>query len=306
MLLKFSISDFIEDRQFKNLSPATIKNYSGCLKEFHIHCVGKQITNIEDITQNTIKQYLIYCQKERGNNPTSINTKMHILKIFFNYLADIETIAKSPLAKMNFIKEDIKIEVFTDEHIKKILRYFQRQKTRSKTFYAYRDYFLCIFLLGTGSRLGEAVNTLWTDVNIPARTISVTGKKRIASSIAVVETLKKEILEYQYFSKSYFGELPEYIFCYNNGRQMTPNSVKQLMKRAANDLQLQNPKVRLSAHTFRHTFSHRYLMAGGDLASLQKMLRHASIKQTEKYLALWGTALQTQNDKYNPLNNLVF
>ena len=61
--------------------------------------------------------------------------------------------------------------------------------------------------------------------------------------------------------------------------------------------------VRLSAHTFRHTFSHRFLMSGGDVFTLQKILRHKNLSMTEKYLALWGTALHEQNEKYNPLND---
>lgn len=304
MLLKFAITDFIEDRELKNLSQETIKNYSICLKEFHNYCIEKNIVNIEEVTTLLIKHYLQYCQKERGNNPTTINTKLHILKIFFNYLVDeLEALEKSPCKKMKFAKEDIKIEVFTDQQINQILKYFMRQKTRCKTFYAYRDYYICVFLLGTGSRLGEMINCRWTDLDIPNRVITVFGKKRISSSIAMSETLKKETMEYRQFAKNFFGELPEYIFCYNDGHQMTPNAVKKIMTRAGKDLQL--PNVRLSCHTFRHTFSHHYLMNGGDIASLQKMLRHASIKQTEKYLALWGTALQSQNDKFNPLNKIL-
>ncbi|MCM3622933.1 site-specific integrase [Brevibacillus borstelensis] len=62
--------------------------------------------------------------------------------------------------------------------------------------------------------------------------------------------------------------------------------------------------VRLSCHTFRHTFAHRMCMNGCDVFSLQRMLRHTEIEMTSRYISMWGTALKEQNDKYNPLNHL--
>lgn len=42
--------------------------------------------------------------------------------------------------------------------------------------------------------------------------------------------------------------------------------------------------VRVSAHTFRHTFAVSYLRAGGDIYQLSLLLGHSSVKTTEIYL----------------------
>jgi len=75
-----------------------------------------------------------------------------------------------------------------------------------------------------------------------------------------------------------------------SGQTMTTEAVKNIFKRLKAIMNFND--VRLSAHTFRHTFAHRFLMNGGDVFTLQKMLRHSNLKMTEKYLAIWGTALR--------------
>ncbi len=62
--------------------------------------------------------------------------------------------------------------------------------------------------------------------------------------------------------------------------------------------------VRLSAHTFRHTFAVRMVKAGADAFTVQRMLRHTALSMTMRYVNLFGTALKDQNDKFNPFNSL--
>src|SRR5690606_38034471 len=133
--------------------------------QFHQYCTEHEIINIEDITASFIKQYLVHC-KNKGNNPTTVNSHLHVLKIFFNYFEfelDIFTPKTNPTKRIVPAKENIKIEVFTDHHIKQMLKYYQSLKYRDKTLYAYRDYFLIIFLLGSACRIGEASNLRWRD-----------------------------------------------------------------------------------------------------------------------------------------------
>jgi len=274
------------------------------LNEFQEFCGKQEIVDVSDVTPNIIKNYLMYCQKERNNNVTTRNSKLHVLKIFFNYLEEIEVITQkqNPAKRIGYGKEDIKIEVFQDRHIHQMLSYYRRLKQREKSFFAYRDYTMIVFLLGTGVRLGELVNLIWNDVDLKNGTIIVFGKKRQQSSIPLTKKLIKELCEYRVFCEQTFGEIPDYVFTDVEGKKLTDNAVKCVFKRLKEIMNFSD--VRLSAHTFRHTFAHRMLMNGCDVFTLQKMLRHSNIAMTQRYLAIWGVALREQNSKYNPLNTL--
>lgn len=63
------------------------------------------------------------------------------------------------------------------------------------------------------------------------------------------------------------------------GRQRADKSFYELLERA---------KIRrFRFHDLRHTFASWYMMSGGDLYELSKLLGHSNIKMTERYADLW-------------------
>lgn len=191
--------------------------------------------------------------------------------------------------------------MFSDEQIREMLSYYRRLKSRDKSFYAYRDSTIIVTLLGTGMRLGELINLKWSDVDFQNRSIIVFGKLKTQTSIPMAEKLYIELLEYYAYCKKEFGNIPIYVFVNRSGKQLTVDAVKNIFKRLKEKMNFTN--VRCCAYDFRHTFAHRFLTNGGDVFTLQKLLRHSSIAMTQRYLAIWGTALHERNEMFNPLNN---
>lgn len=287
LLFKFAVKDFIDDREFKNLSPKTIEGYKLGLQKFQEFLTNEEIVDVEEISTAVIKRYLLDLKNNRNNNPTSVNTKLKNLKAFFNYLVQEEIIEEknNPTKKMEYVKEDITIEVFTDRQIKQMLSYFQRIMTRDKTFFAYRDYAIIVTLLGTGLRLGEICNLKWRHVDFDNQTMTTYGKKREYSSIPINDKLKKELREFKIYQVKCLGKETEYVFTDKTGSRLTENAVQNVFKRLKTIMNFKG--VRVSAHTFRHTFAHRCLMAGMDVFTLQRMLRHSKIDMTQVAKALF-------------------
>ncbi|WP_205635671.1 tyrosine-type recombinase/integrase [Priestia filamentosa] len=303
MLLKFAIQDFLDDREFKNLSTTTITNYKDILKQFLDFCNENEVLNVQDITPNTVKKFLIHYQK-KGNNVTTTNSKLQRIKAFLNYMIEIEVISKSPADKIRRSKEDIKIEVFTDYHIKTMLNYYRRIKQREKAFFAYRDYCMIVTLLSSGIRLTEMCNLRWNDIDFRNETLGVLGKNRKYETIPLTDKLIKELSAYKMYCEQTVGkdDVNEFVFTNVYNKKLTPDAVKSIFKRLSRVMNFKD--VRLSAHTFRHTFCQRCIQSGMSTFAIQKLMRHSSIAVTEKYAAMWGNDLKEQNDKHNPLNNL--
>ncbi|WP_062231478.1 tyrosine-type recombinase/integrase [Fictibacillus sp. FJAT-27399] len=303
MLMKFAVQDFYDDREFKNVTPKTLESYKVMLNQFVDFCNEEEIMNVEDLTVNIIKKYLVSCQK-RGNNSTTTNSKLQRIRAFLNYMIECEVIEKNPAKKIQKAREDVRIDVFTDYHIKQMLNYYRRLKTREHAFHCYRDYSIIITLLGTGLRLSELCSIKWTDINFVQQTMSVFGKNRRKESIPVAEKCTKELLAYKVYCEQFFGQenLNDYIFTNRENEPLTPNAVQNVFKRLAKVMNFRD--VRLSSHTFRHTFCQKCIQAGMSTFAIQKLMRHSSIAVTEKYAAMWGNDLKEQNEKFNPLNQL--
>lgn len=272
MLLKFAVKDFMEEKELKNVSIHTIDRYTRTLKDFHDFCIKDEIINVEQITNSTIKKYLLHCQNEKGNNATTKNSKLRVLKSMFNYLLENNYIDEknNPAKKVHYAREDIKIEVFNDYHINQMLNYYRKMKERSKSFYSVRDYTLILFLLSTGCRLGEVSNLKWTEVDLNNRVATVFGKKREHSSIPLVDKIIKELSEFKLYAEEHFKGHVEYVFPNHKNEQLSPNAIKCIFKRLQKVMAFRD--VRLSAHTFRHTMAHRMIMKGADVSRFKKCL----------------------------------
>jgi integrase/recombinase XerD len=301
MLLKFAYQDFLDDRIFKNTTQKNIRNYKTMLGEFVQYCISHEVVRVEDITYNHVRQHLVECQ-ERGNKAGSINTKLMRIRAFLNYMVECEVIKISPAKRIKMQKVDVKIDVFTDEHIRQMLNFYRRIKQREKSFVAYRDYMMIVTLLGTGIRRGEIINLKWSDIDFINQSIAVFGKSRRRDTLPITDKLSKELSAYESFCKQHWGDLSDFVFVKRDNTQMTENALMLVFKYLS--LKMSFKDVRVSCHTFRHTFCHRLAMSGMSAFAIQKLMRHENITVTMRYVAMWGNDLRDQNDKFNPLNNL--
>ena len=305
MLLKFAISDMLDDRRLKNISPITMGRYKLTLRNFQDFMTSEEIVDVEDITPNHIKKYILHCKEEKGNNPVTSNSKLRVLKTLFNYLVESEFITEkqNPVKRVQYAKEETRIDVFKENHIRQILAYYRRHKDKSKNFYFARAHCLVLVLLSTGLRVGEISNLTWDKLDLVNKQATVFGKLRVESSIPLADKTVKELIEWKlYLERCFRRQKLVYVFPTHKNKQWTDNGIKCLFKRLQKEMGFDD--VRLSAHTFRHYYCHTLIKNGADAFTVQRLMRHSSMEMSRRYMALWGSELKEQNDKYNPINSL--
>jgi integrase/recombinase XerD len=70
-------------------------------------------------------------------------------------MVECEAIKNNPAKKVKMQKDDVKIDVFSDEQIRRMLNFYRRIKRCEKSYVAYRDNMIIVTILGNGIRRGE-------------------------------------------------------------------------------------------------------------------------------------------------------
>ena len=315
-MFEHQIDDFMEQCVDKGLSKKTYKSYEQTLTIFTRYLSDqKKLSNYKDVMEEHIKDYIAYI-KERGkytistnnkNNPkkrrdfgnkisdVTINNYMRNINVFFNYLEETRHIKKNPMKRIKQIKVARRPLTFlNDNDFKNLINCLDLAK-----FSEYRDRVVIMTLLDTGMRVGECLATRIEDVDLKEKTIYLhaeitKGKKGryVFFSLQLSQNIKRWLQFQDRYKET------EYLFCTNNGRPLQVNNFESNVRKYAEKVGLKG----IHPHVFRNNFAKRFLMNGGDIYTLSKILGHSSVTVTEKeYLDLNTDDLGKQYAKFSPL-----
>lgn len=137
--------------------------------------------------------------------------------------------------------------------------------------------------LGTGMRLDELLHLQWCDVDVPNRLITVhrgrqgTTKSGEPRYLPILDTLLPFLRE---FALQRDGS--QLVFPGSQGRARSKPGVRVPFKQAAARVGLAS---KLRFHDLRHTFASHWVLEGGDIFRLSKILGHSSVVITQKTYA---------------------
>lgn len=314
--LDYYFALFLRAKKNEGLKTRTLSDHESHYRYLQRWLTEKYPTlKLEELSADHVRQYVGHMLTEqtlynghptlqshntaKGLSPATVNIRTRTLKCFLRFLHE-EGYLQTDLAsrvKLQKVEEDT-IGAFEKEQVLQLLA-----APNQREYTGFRDYVLLTVLFDTGLRINEALNLMVDDLSLTDRTITVrasvakNGKSRVVPMSKRTAELLAALIEEnrKQFAKRYSFT----VFLLNNGKPLTYNQAYERIRLHGEAAGITG--VRVSPHTFRHTFATLYVKNGGDPFSLQKILGHHDISMVRKYVQLNNRDLQEQHAQSSPL-----
>jgi site-specific recombinase XerD len=275
-----SLNYFLLSKKVEGRSPATLEWLSQSLNDLYRFLESQRLTpQPEEIQPIHIRSWLAHLQ-DRGLSKNSINGKYRAVSSFVSWCLAEGIIKNSPLKNIKAPSMGRPlIPIFRQQHLKALL-----WLCPPNTLWGARDRAIILTLLHTGIRRGELVAIKKTDVDLNRDVITVTGKGTKTREVYLAPEAQGAILRYLRLRP----DDCESLFATRDGRPITGNALQSMLADLGKRANIKD--VRVSAHTFRHTFAVNFLRSGGSLRHLQEVMGHASMAPLEHYLRIVNAA----------------
>jgi integrase/recombinase XerD len=265
-----ALQNFLLHCQAAKLKPSTIAWYESKLKPFVI-----SYPNLP-LKPEPIESFLASITGE----PHTCHAYFRALRAFYNFICS-RTHRSNPMDKVAAPRCPHKVmPTLEPAELMRVL--FQSQPTD-------RDRAILTLLIDTGARAAEVATLRWQDVKTD--TIYVQGKVG-QREIPISDETKR-------LMSSIRQPGDDYVFMSNRG-PLTRHGIYRIVRRYFTMAGISGPK--LGPHRLRHTFGKNYLVAGGDVRSLQLIMGHSHITSTERYSSLALENTIAKHHKFTPLH----
>lgn len=272
MILKDEFLVYLES--IKKYSDNTIINYGLDLDKFEEYLNLKN-KNIKDIEYKDILDYINYLKD--NHKSTSVNRSLSCLRSYYDFLIRNKKIKNNPFNLVHSMKNEKKLpEYFKyNEYVELI------NSIDVSTDLGIRN--KCIFevLLCTGCRVNELVNIKLDDIDINNQEIKVLGKGNKERIVYLGSYAVDSLNDYLKIRNNILkNKNNNYLFLNHLGNKITTRGIRDIIDKI---LLKSSANLKITPHTFRHSFATMLLNEGCDLKSVQELLGHVSLSTTSIY-----------------------
>lgn len=290
---------YLNNCKERNLREGTINHYRQSYLNFY-KFFDKEMT-LSDFSKKHYSDYVLHLRKTLSND-VSINAYLRDMITTMHFLMNEGYV--EPF-KMKAIKVDKpNIETYSEEELRKLL---EKPNLRSCSFTEYKCWVMTNFLFSTGVRQRSLNNIKIKDVDFENQVVHVNVTKNRKALIVPISKTMTRILE-EYLKYRQHKSKEEYLFCNVYGEQLTKgNSYHRL-----SEYNKKRGVETTGIHRYRHTFAKQWILNGGNVVTLSKILGHSSLQITQNYINLlvsdMGKEVEEINliDKFSKKKRITF
>lgn len=272
-------------------SPKTISHYRDTFRCFDLFLTEKgyaPTTNV--MTTQVMNEFAIWLRAtpirgwrgETKRSDAGIRGTMTDLRAFAHWLLDeghITTLPKVPVNKL----PQVFYQILSDDDLDKV---FATKQLSQSTEIGIRNRAMIAFMLDTGVRRTEVANLELADLDLVEGQARVIGKGRKERFVFFAPSTGDLLKRWIAIRGNESGVLFWLSF---EGVKMVFNRIK---REAGIDV--------FYPHQLRHTTATNLLAGGADTHSVRRMLGHASVVTTERYLSMSATDLKAKHASASP------
>ena len=283
---EIAVQDSVNDR--------LLKRYVACLR-----VDGKSENTIYNYYRSAIKlsefvkkpfpemgaydiRFFLACEKDRGISERSVENTRSNLSAFFNWLTIEEVIIKNPMGIIKPIK-------FVDE-IKKAFSDIEIDSMRSQCN-TLKERALFEFLLSSGVRVAELSSIEINDISFSELSVHVRNGKGGKERMTYITPICASHLQKYLYSRK---DSCQFLFCNRYNGQLLPGGIRFLLNKLAKRSNVDN----VHPHRFRRTFATSAAKRGLEVQEIQKLLGHANINTTMKYICMDDETVKLSYKRY--------
>jgi len=275
----------------RRLSPHTDSNYRRDLHLFVGYCTRSDVPQWARVDSQHVRSFAA-AEFRRGQSPRTIQRRLSALRSFFNFLLREGVLRANPASDVQAPKAKKRLPATLDADLMARLLSFRADEQLSV-----RDKAIMELFYSSGLRLSELTDLDLADLDLPDRTVRVTGKGS-KTRVLPVGRFAVEALSAWLSQRATIADVGEQaVFVAQSGRRI---SVRAVQVRVATWARRQGLGMHVHPHMFRHSFASHLLESSQDLRGVQELLGHSNIATTQVYTHLDFQHLAKIYDQSHP------
>lgn len=264
---------YLDNCRARNLREGTIRHYKQSYTQFYKYFDADM--PIDELDKEAFDNYVIYL-RDTIKNDVSINSYLRDLITTLHFLMDGGYVEKY---KMQSIKVDkTPVETYTEEELEKLCR---KPDLKKCSFAEYQSWVMTNFLLATGVRQRSLNNIKIKDLDLENAIVTLTVTKNRKTLVIPIEPhLRVILIEYLRYRQHKTDD--EYLFTNIYGQQLTKSTGYHRLYEYNKARGVETTGL----HRYRHTFAKQWILSGGNVVTLSKLLGHSSLEITQNYVNL--------------------